>query len=117
MRWCLQILATTVEHGCSKETELFGPVARSFDPKSVKTNNTGDGVMTSFCPFRSFSVKRERLEGDDERLYVMEPNLRLEKFPSPAGIETRPHDQQASAYPTEIWGSLQMEMRWDHKIV
>ena len=39
--------------------------------------------------FNSISVISGRWEGDNERLCALEPHLRLERVPSPAGLENR----------------------------
>ena len=45
------------------------------------------------CDFKSFlnciSVKSGEWEGENERLFAMEPRLRLEIFLPPAGLEIR----------------------------
>ena len=53
--------------------------------------------LQCFVLFNSISVKSGRWEGDNERLCVMEPCLRLERFPPRAGLESGPLDHLASA--------------------
>ena len=60
------------------------------------TDGWMDGWMDG-CAFTSFSVISGRWGGNIERLRAMEPRLRLKRFPTQAGLESGPLDQEASA--------------------
>ena len=50
-----------------------------------------------YAPFNSTFIISGRWEGDKERLSAVESDSRLARFPSPAGLEPGPLNQQASA--------------------
>ena len=56
-----------------------------------------DDLLAILRPSNSISVISGQWLGDNERLCSIEPRLRLERFPSQAGLEPGPLDQQASA--------------------
>ena len=66
-----------------------------------------DGWMKQFYVlFNSISVILGQWEDYNERLCAIESLLRLRKFRFEPGSNSRPPDQQASAWPTELPGLL-----------